>query len=50
MGCTRFIMSNEAHAHQDAKDHMLKSGIEDTIVTKSYTGKPADVSNDRPKT
>ena len=45
---TRFIMSNEAHAHQDAKDHMLNSGIEDTIVTKSYTGKPCRcIKNDR---
>ena len=47
---TRFIMSEEAHAHQDAKDFMLQAGIEDTIVTRSYTGKPCRcIQNDRIK-
>ena len=47
---TRFIMSAEAHAHEDAKNHMLDAGIEDTIVTRSYTGKPCRcIQNDRIK-
>ena len=47
---TRFIMSTEAHAHQDAKDHMLDASIEDTIITRSYTGKPCRcIQNDRIK-
>jgi len=47
---TRFIMSKEARAHQDAKDFMLKSGIEDTVITRSYTGKTLRcINNNRVK-
>ena len=43
-------MSTEAHAHQDAKNHMLDAGIEDTIITRSYTGKPCRcIQNERIK-
>ena len=38
------------HAHQDAKNHMLDASIEDTIITRSYTGKPCRcIQNERIK-
>ncbi len=40
---TRFIASNEAHAAALYKHVIVEAGDEDTIVTRSYSGKPMRV-------
>lgn len=42
---TRFIASTEAHAGAVYKQALVDAGIEDTIVTRAYSGKPMRVLN-----
>ncbi|MFP3944803.1 MAG: NAD(P)H-dependent flavin oxidoreductase [Alphaproteobacteria bacterium] len=42
---TRFIASTEAHAGRVYKQAIVDAGIEDTTVTRAYSGKPMRVLN-----